>query len=86
MEPSDSLIKPESTEPALTYRQAGVENHRKIADHLYMAAANHFKAATHLNEGDYEKAARCAIVANEYLNLVNEARKEDMHANFKFNI
>jgi hypothetical protein len=65
---------------SLTEKQKGIENHKKIADHLLAAAANHFKAATHLKEGNYEKAAQCAMSAREYLNLASEAKRENINA------
>jgi len=69
----------ENKNVSLTEKQRGIENHRKIADHLLAAAANHFKAATHLKAGEYEKAAECAISAKEYLTLASEAKRGDLN-------
>lgn len=52
------------------------ENHKKTAGHLIAAAAHHFKAASYLNNGDYEKASRHALLAQEYLDLASETRRE----------
>jgi uncharacterized protein Yka (UPF0111/DUF47 family) len=52
------------------------ENHKKTAGHLIAAAAHHFKAANHLNNGNYEKASEHALLAQEYLNLASETKRE----------
>lgn len=74
--------KPISTDLLLHEKEKGIESHKEIADHLLAAAANHFKAATHLKEGNYEKAADCALIARDYLNQASNARKENMESDF----
>jgi len=64
---------------SLTEKQRRIENHKKIADHLHAASVNHFMAAVHLKEGDYEKAARCATMAKEYIDLASQAKREDLN-------
>jgi hypothetical protein len=54
--------------------QNGVENHKKIAEHLISAATHHFKAASHLQEGNHDKATQCIALAQEYFNLACEAK------------
>jgi len=78
MKATPKIIDVENMALTLTEKQRGIENHKKIADHLLAAAANHFKAATHLKAGDYEKAAQCATLAREYLELANHAKREDI--------
>jgi hypothetical protein len=86
METSDIENKPRNIDLLDREKQKGIEKHREIANHLHAAAANHFAAATHLKEGNYEKAAECAMVAKDYLTRASEAKREDMNADFKLHI
>jgi len=72
MKTSKALITVEATKlpPQSTRNQ--IEHHKIIADHLLAAAANHFKAAIHLKDGNHEKAAQCSFVAKEYLHRATE--------------
>jgi hypothetical protein len=54
------------------------ENQKKVEGNLEAASVHHIKAAESLKNGDYEKAAKNAILAQEYLNLASEARREDI--------
>ena len=53
---------------------ASAENENKVAGHLEAASLHHNKAANFLKEGNYEKAAENAVLAQEYLNLASELR------------
>jgi hypothetical protein len=86
MKPSDTLIKSEIIGFSLNEKREGIENYEKIAAHLLSASGNYSKVAIHLKDGDYEKAAQCAMFAKDYLNHANEAKREDMESDFKFNI
>jgi hypothetical protein len=50
------------------------ENQNKVEGHLEAASVHHIKAANFLKEGNYEKAAENAFLAQEYLNLTSELR------------
>ena len=54
------------------------ENQNKVKGHLEAASVHHFKAANFLKEGNYKKAAENAVLAQEYLNLASEAKREEM--------
>jgi|GEM_PF-2592614 len=60
---SFKLLNTDSTRPS---------NPEKVEDHLEAAAAHHIKAADLLNEGEYKKAAKHAMLAQKYLDLANE--------------
>ena len=79
MKTSSTVSTAENMALSITEKQKGIENHRKIADYLLAAAANHFKAAGHLKAGEYEKAAQCAMSAKEYLDLAAEAKRYDIN-------
>lgn len=71
---SVTSIKSENINSSPIEGQNGIENHKKIAEHLIAAATHHFKAASHLQDGNHEKAASSAILAQEYFNLASEAK------------
>jgi ATP/maltotriose-dependent transcriptional regulator MalT len=52
------------------------ENQNKVEGHLEAASLHHTKAANFLKEGNYEKAAENAVLAQEYLNLASELRRK----------
>ena len=54
------------------------KNREKVEGHLEAASLHHIKAAESLKNGDYLKASKNAMLAQEYLNLANQARKEDI--------
>lgn len=56
-----------------------VENQRKVDHHLEAASIHHDKAAAYLQEGEYQKAAENAILAQKYLDLASDAMKEEIH-------
>jgi len=55
------------------------ENQRKVDQHLEAASIHHDKAAFYLQEGEYQKAAENAILAQKYLDLASNAMKEGTH-------
>jgi hypothetical protein len=77
METSLTINKTETKFMDNTEKQGIIENHNVAASHLLAAATHHFKAANYLKLGSYEKAAQSAILAQEYLNLASEAKKDD---------
>ncbi len=54
------------------------ENQKKVEGHLEAAAVHHIKAAESLKNGDYKKASQNAILAQDYLDLANKAKREDI--------
>lgn len=53
------------------------ENQKRVEGHLEAASLHHIKAAENLKNGDYVKASKNAMLAQDYLNLANEAKRED---------
>ncbi len=49
---------------------------RKIEQHLDAASIHHSKAMALLNEGKYEKAAQNALLAQKYLDLASQTKRE----------
>jgi hypothetical protein len=76
MKTLSNMVQEDNMRAPLTEKQKGIESHKTIASHLLVAAASHLKAAIHLKEGEYEKAAQCAMSAKEYLELASKARRE----------
>jgi len=56
---------------------ASAENQNKVEGHLEAASLHHIKAANFLKEGNYEKAAENAALAQKYLNLAGELRSRE---------
>jgi hypothetical protein len=56
------------------------ESAAKIKQHLDAASIHHFKAVALLDEGDYEKAAQNALLAQKYLDLASKAKREEQRA------
>ena len=52
------------------------ESEKKLESHLEAASLHHSKAITFLKEGEYEKAARNALLAQKYLDLASETARE----------
>jgi hypothetical protein len=52
------------------------ESEKKIERHLDAASIHHSKALDFLNEGEYEKAARNALLAQKFLDLASESKRE----------
>jgi hypothetical protein len=57
--------------------QNRVEYHKNIGEQLIAAATHHFKAASHLQDGNTEKASQCAGLAQEYFNMASEAKSNN---------
>jgi hypothetical protein len=49
------------------------------SDHLMAATIHHFKAANYLEDGNYEKAAQCATLAQEYISRASGIRQEETY-------
>jgi hypothetical protein len=52
-------------------------NQNKVEGHLEAASLHHIKAANFLKEGNYEKAAENAVLAQQFLNLASEGKRKD---------
>jgi hypothetical protein len=52
------------------------EKKKKVEEHLEAASIHHVKAVTLLNEGEYEKAAQNALLAQKYLDLAAKQHEE----------
>jgi hypothetical protein len=55
------------------------ENEKRIEENLAAASLHHVKAAELLNEGEYEKAAQNALLAQKYLDLASETTREKVN-------
>jgi hypothetical protein len=65
---------------------ASAAKNRKIIKHnLSEAAVHESKSARYLREGKYEKAAYCAILAQEFLCRASEAKREDIKLHALYN-
>lgn len=62
----------------LVENQKGIQNHKKLANHLQEAAKHHLDAAKHHEEGNHEKAYNSTILAQGHLSIAYEAQKEDV--------
>jgi hypothetical protein len=62
---------PNNTSLSTIGTQNGIEYHEKIGENLIVVAVNHFKTASHLKNGGFEKVIQSNILAREYFNLVN---------------
>jgi hypothetical protein len=69
--------KSEETHLSRVGIQNGVEYHRKIGEQLIAAATHHFKTASHLQDGNTEKASQCARLAQQYFNMATEAKSNN---------
>lgn len=56
----------------------GIENHRKAAMHLEMAAKSHLEAANYQEAGDHAKAAQSTITAHGHVSLARKTQKADL--------
>ena len=72
------LIRGNNNYLAYSENMAIIETHKTTASHLLAAATHHFKAASYLKQGSYEKASESAMMAQEYLNMASEAKREDL--------
>jgi hypothetical protein len=57
------------------------ENQNNVEGHLEAASVHHIKAISFLKEGNYEKAAENAVLAQDHLNLASEVKRKDMNSN-----
>ena len=64
---------------------SAVKNRKIITTNLAEASLYESKAAKHLKKGNYEKAAHCAIMAQEYLRIASEAKREDIKLHALYN-
>lgn len=55
-----------------------IENHKKIAKHLQIAAKHHLDAAAHHEKGNHELAAKSTLIASGHANIAHETQKEDL--------
>ncbi len=53
------------------------EKQKMVNDHLQTAALFHIKASNDLKEGRYGKAAHNALLAQKYLDLASENKREE---------
>jgi hypothetical protein len=51
------------------------ENEKKVEGHLEAASLHHVKAINLLKDGEYEKAAENALLAQKYLDLASETTR-----------
>ncbi|HTA26288.1 MAG TPA: hypothetical protein VK809_00760 [Bacteroidia bacterium] len=52
------------------------EREKKVEENLEAASMHHVKAIALLNEGEYEKAAQNALLAQKYLDQASETTRE----------
>jgi hypothetical protein len=64
---------------------SATENRKMIIANLAEASVYDSKTAKHLKEGNYEKAAYCAILAQEYIRLASEAKRNDIKLHALYN-
>lgn len=64
---------------------SAAENRKMIATHLKDASKFDDKSVLHLKKGNYEKAASCAILAQEYIRLASDIKIEDIKLHALYN-
>ena len=69
-----AIKQPTDTSLSLVGTQNGIEYHKKTGEHLIAAATHHFKAASYLQDGNTEKAAQSAEMAQGYFNMASESK------------
>jgi hypothetical protein len=62
-----------------------VRNRKVIEWNLAEASKYDYKAALHFKEGNNEKAAYYAILAQEHLRIASEAKREDIKLHATYN-
>ncbi|HTA83935.1 MAG TPA: hypothetical protein VK783_13410 [Bacteroidia bacterium] len=77
MNTTAAIKEPTDTSLSLVGTQNGIEYHKKIGEQLIASATHHFKAASHLQDGNSEKAAQCAGMAHEYFNIASETESSN---------
>lgn len=53
-----------------------VENHRKAAEHLELAARHHKEALRHFEAGTYDKAYQNTVLAHRHTRIATDHQKE----------
>jgi hypothetical protein len=61
------------------------ENRRQIAEYLKSASEFDDRSVIYLKKGNYEKAAECAIMAQEYVRLASDVKIEDIKLHATYN-
>jgi hypothetical protein len=61
------------------------ENYRKITEYLKSASEFDDISVIYLKKGNYEKAAECAILAQEYIRLASDIKIEDIKLHAAYN-
>ncbi len=61
------------------------ENHRQIIEYLKSASEYDDKSAVYLKKGNTEKAAECAVLAEEYIRLAGDVKIEDIKLHATYN-
>lgn len=64
---------------------SAAKNRMQIASYLEDASEYDDKSTFFLKKGDYEKAAECAILAQEYIRLASDVKIEDMRLHATYN-
>jgi len=76
MKNRNTIAKPKGTEVIQESNGGRIEKCKKMGDHLLAAAANHFKAAFYLKNGNHRKADEHITLAKDQLDLMSEAYGE----------
>ena len=79
MKNAEKNIKKKITSNPIDKNIKWINNHRKTAGYLQVAAKSHLEAAMHHQEGNLEKAAQSTIVARANFNLADKAQRKDMN-------
>ncbi len=64
---------------------AAAQNRRQIAEYLEDASKFDDKSVIYLKQGNYEKAAECAILAQELIRLASDVKIEDIRLHAAYN-
>jgi len=64
---------------------SAAKNRRQIASYLENASQYDDISAVYLKKGNYEKAAECAILAQEYIRLASDVKIEDIRLHATYN-
>jgi hypothetical protein len=64
---------------------SAVENRRQIAVYLKEASKYDDRSDIFLKKGNYEKAAECAILAQEYIRLASDIKINDIKLHAAYN-
>ena len=64
---------------------SAAKNRRQITSYLKDATEYDDRSTFFLKKGDYEKAAECAILAQEYIRLASDVKVEDIRLHATYN-